>query len=425
MSEIILGLKAIKKSFEDTEVLKGISLSIERGEFITFLGASGCGKTTTLRIIAGLESPDAGRVYLNGQDVTDLEPNKRNVNTVFQNYALFPHMDVFSNVAYGLRLRKVPKKKIAERVREMLEMVQLSGYEKRMPSELSGGQRQRVAIARAVVNDPQVLLLDEPLGALDLQLRRQMQVELKRIQKRLGITFLYITHDQEEALNMSDRIVVMKDGRFEQIGTPDQVYYHPKTSYVARFVGTANIITGKLLKVEDGVAEILVDTERAQSMSAVPERTQSVSVSPERAQSMSAESERCAAGRKGPEDSMGSGNEKAADLRGAVPEGHAGGRVLATVTKEQLPYLSEGRPVTVAVRSENVLLSQEPGEGLKLSVIEKNFAGGMLRISLDGGSLGELTASRQGIDASFQPGDVVFASWQAEHGVIVDLDKGP
>lgn len=374
MSEIILGLKAIKKSFEDTEVLKGISLSIERGEFITFLGASGCGKTTTLRIIAGLESPDAGRVYLNGQDVTDLEPNKRNVNTVFQNYALFPHMDVFSNVAYGLRLKKVPKRKIAERVKEMLEMVQLSGYEKRMPSELSGGQRQRVAIARAVVNDPQVLLLDEPLGALDLQLRRQMQVELKRIQKRLGITFLYITHDQEEALNMSDRIVVMKDGRFEQIGTPDQVYYHPKTSYVARFVGTANIITGKLLKVEDSVAEILV----------APERTQSV-----------------------------------------ASEGCAGGKILAAVTEEQLPYLSEGRPVTVAVRSENVLLSQEPGEGLKLSVIEKNFAGGMLRISLDGGSLGELTASRQGIDSSFQPGDVVFASWQAEHGVIVDLDKGP
>lgn len=443
MSEIILGLKAIKKSFEDTEVLKGISLSIERGEFITFLGASGCGKTTTLRIIAGLESPDAGRVYLNGKDVTDLEPNKRNVNTVFQNYALFPHMDVFSNVAYGLRLRKVPKRKIAERVREMLEMVQLSGYEKRMPSELSGGQRQRVAIARAVVNDPQVLLLDEPLGALDLQLRRQMQVELKRIQKRLGITFLYITHDQEEALNMSDRIVVMKDGRFEQIGTPDQVYYHPKTSYVARFVGTANIITGKLLKVEDGVAEILVETERTQSMSAVPERTQSMSVVPERTQSVSVETagaqsmsaapertqsvapERRGAERKGPEDGMESENEKAADLRGAVPGGHAGGRVLATVTKEQLPYLSAGQPVTVAVRSENVLLSQEPGEGLKLSVIEKNFAGGMLRISLDGGDLGELTASRQGIDASFQPGDVVFASWQAEHGVIVDLDKGP
>ena len=242
MAEIILELEDIKKRFGDTEVLKGISLWIEKGEFITFLGASGCGKTTTLRIIAGLEDPDEGRVRLNGQDVTGREPNERNVNTVFQNYALFPHMDVYANVAYGLRLKKVPKKEIAERVKEMLEMVQLSGYEKRMPSELSGGQRQRVAIARAVVNDPQVLLLDEPLGALDLQLRRQMQVELKRIQKRLGITFIYITHDQEEAINMSDRIAVMNRGLLEQVGTPNEVYYHPRTSYVASFVGSANIL---------------------------------------------------------------------------------------------------------------------------------------------------------------------------------------
>ncbi len=394
MSEIILDLKNIEKSFEDTKVLRGISLSIERGEFITFLGASGCGKTTTLRIIAGLESPDEGRVCLNGQDVTDLEPNKRNVNTVFQNYALFPHMDVFSNVAYGLRLRKVPKKEIAERVKEMLEMVQLSGYEKRMPSELSGGQRQRVAIARAVVNDPQVLLLDEPLGALDLQLRRQMQVELKRIQKRLGITFIYITHDQEEALNMSDRIVVMQDGRFEQIGTPDQVYYHPRTSYVARFVGTANIITGKLIQAENGVAQILVED------AAVGEDPVGDAAARKAAQALTAQ----------------------------VPTAQApaakGGKVSATVTREQAPYLRPGQPVKVAVRSENMLLGRDPGEGLRLSVIEKNFAGGMLRISLDGGSLGELTASRQGIDSSFQPGDVVFVSWEAEHGVIVDLDGG-
>ena len=190
--KVILELEHITKSFGSTQVLKGISLSIKQGEFITFLGASGCGKTTTLRIIAGLETPDAGSVRLNGKDVTGLEPNQRDVNTVFQNYALFPHMDVFSNIAYGLKLKKVPKKEIAARVEEMLDLVQLSGYGKRMPSELSGGQKQRVAIARAVVNNPQVLLLDEPLGALDLQLRRQMQVELKRIQKRLGITFIYI-----------------------------------------------------------------------------------------------------------------------------------------------------------------------------------------------------------------------------------------
>ena len=253
-NETILELKNITKSFGDTQVLKGISLSIRQGEFITLLGASGCGKTTTLRIIAGLEAPDNGNVYLNGTDVTTLQPNERNVNTVFQNYALFPHMNVFSNIAYGLKLKKVPKQEITHRVEEMLELVQLAGYGTRMPSELSGGQRQRVAIARAVVNNPQVLLLDEPLGALDLQLRRQMQIELKRIQKRLQITFIYITHDQEEALNMSDRIAVMNQGTFEQIGTPNEVYYHPRTSYAARFVGTANLIPGRISRIEGQTA---------------------------------------------------------------------------------------------------------------------------------------------------------------------------
>lgn len=362
MAEMILELDGIKKSFGETHVLKGICLSIKKGEFITFLGASGCGKTTTLRIIAGLESPDEGCVRLNGKDVTALEPNRRNVNTVFQNYALFPHMDVFANIAYGLKLKRIPKKEIAQRVQEMLELVQLSGYEKRMPSELSGGQRQRVAIARAVINNPQVLLLDEPLGALDLQLRRQMQVELKRIQKRLGITFIYITHDQEEALNMSDRIVVMQNGQFEQIGTPNQVYYHPKTSYVARFVGTANIITGRLDAVNNGIARILVEEE-----------------------------------------------------------GRTPGRVQAIVPGQIAPLISAGQQVTVAVRSENLRLSKEAGEGLTLPVIEKNFAGGMLRISLDGGSQGELVCSRQGLDASFAPGDTVIADWAPEHGMLVDI----
>ena len=195
---------------------------------ITLLGASGCGKTTTLRIIAGLEQPDAGQVFLEGTDVTQLAPDKRDVNTVFQNYALFPHMNVADNIGYGLKLKKLPKKEIKTRVTKMLELVQLPGYEKRKPSELSGGQRQRVAIARALVNNPKVLLLDEPLGALDLQLRRAMQIELKRLQKKLGLTFIYITHDQEEAINMSDRIAVMNKGTFEQIGTPDEIYNHPK-----------------------------------------------------------------------------------------------------------------------------------------------------------------------------------------------------
>lgn len=241
MSDIILQLNKIEKSFEGTEVLKGIDLDIHRAEFITLLGASGCGKTTTLRIIAGLEIPDAGSVILEGRDITGLEPNKRNVNTVFQNYALFPHMTVEENVAYGLKIRKVPKTEIYQKVAEMLKLVQLEEYGKRRPDQLSGGQRQRIAIARAVANEPKVLLLDEPLGALDLKLRRQMQLELKRLQKQLGITFIYITHDQEEAINMSDRIAVMNQGVLEQVGTPNEIYYKPRTSYVADFVGNANI----------------------------------------------------------------------------------------------------------------------------------------------------------------------------------------
>lgn len=255
MSDSFLEIKNLTKSFTPGEVvLRGINLKIEKGEFVTLLGSSGCGKTTTLRIIAGLEQPDSGSVWLEGQDVTALEPNQRDVNTVFQNYALFPHMNVADNIGYGLKIRKVPKAEIKKKVKEMLELVQLEGYEKRKPSELSGGQKQRVAIARALANNPRVLLLDEPLGALDLQLRRAMQMELKRLQKKLGITFIYITHDQEEAINMSDRIVVMNQGRFEQIGTPDEIYNHPKTSYVAAFVGNANILKGETLGMNGTVA---------------------------------------------------------------------------------------------------------------------------------------------------------------------------
>ena len=253
MAEICLELRDIRKSFEkETDVLKGISLAIGKGEFITLLGSSGCGKTTTLRIIAGLETPDGGQVYLDGKDVTSLAPEARDVNTVFQNYALFPHMNVADNIGYGLKLKKTPKEEIRRKVKKMLELVQLPGYEKRKPSELSGGQKQRVAIARALVNNPKVLLLDEPLGALDLQLRRAMQIELKRLQKKLGITFVYITHDQEEAINMSDRIAVMNEGRFEQIGSPDEIYNHPRTSYVATFVGNANILRGRAAGTENG-----------------------------------------------------------------------------------------------------------------------------------------------------------------------------
>ena len=274
MSESFLELKNLKKSFAPGEaVLQGINLTIRQGEFVTLLGASGCGKTTTLRIIAGLEQPDSGSVWLEGQDVTALEPNLRDVNTVFQNYALFPHMNVADNIGYGLKIRKVPRAEIKKKVKEMLELVQLEGYEKRKPSELSGGQKQRVAIARALANNPRVLLLDEPLGALDLQLRRTMQLELKRLQKKLGITFIYITHDQEEAINMSDRIVVMNQGQFEQSGTPDEIYNHPKTGYVAAFVGNANILKGTVaeknghhIKVKLGDELASIDTEEKVNM---------------------------------------------------------------------------------------------------------------------------------------------------------------
>ena len=241
MTDTILSLENIEKSFDGEKILKNISLDIGRGEFITLLGSSGCGKTTTIRIIAGLETPDGGKVVLNGKDITALAPEKRDVNTVFQNYALFPHMNVEKNIGYGLRLKKMPQNEIKNEVKNALSLVQLEGFEKRNPSQLSGGQKQRVAIARAVVNKPSVLLLDEPLGALDLMLRRQMQTELKKLQKALGITFIYITHDQEEALNMSSRIVVMRNGKIEQTGTPSEVYDTPKTAFVAEFVGGANL----------------------------------------------------------------------------------------------------------------------------------------------------------------------------------------
>ncbi|MFC2583372.1 MAG: ABC transporter ATP-binding protein [Lachnoanaerobaculum saburreum] len=241
MTDTILSLENIEKSFDGEKILKNISLDIGRGEFITLLGSSGCGKTTTIRIIAGLETPDGGKVVLNGKDITALAPEKRDVNTVFQNYALFPHMNVEKNIGYGLRLKKMSQNEIKNEVKNALSLVQLEGFEKRNPSQLSGGQKQRVAIARAVVNKPSVLLLDEPLGALDLMLRRQMQTELKKLQKALGITFIYITHDQEEALNMSSRIVVMRNGKIEQTGTPSEVYDTPKTAFVAEFVGGANL----------------------------------------------------------------------------------------------------------------------------------------------------------------------------------------
>lgn len=364
MSGPFLELKNLKKSFTAGEaVLSGISLTIEKGEFVTLLGASGCGKTTTLRIIAGLEQPDEGSVWLEGQNVTNLEPNQRDVNTVFQNYALFPHMNVADNIGYGLKIRKVPKAEIREKVKKMLELVQLEGFEKRKPSELSGGQRQRVAIARALANNPRVLLLDEPLGALDLQLRRTMQLELKRLQKKLGITFIYITHDQEEAINMSDRIVVMNRGRFEQIGTPDKIYNHPKTSYVATFVGNANILKGSLVGMEGTVAlrreNVLIEEKEK--------------------------------GKTGTADTPDSIAEDA-DVR---TDRNSRQRTLSPSTRTWYPA----------------------------TVKEKNFAAGQLRVLLVLSDGTELTASRFGMNANIQPGQQVRWSFDPRDAVIVDRDE--
>jgi spermidine/putrescine transport system ATP-binding protein len=239
-------LERVTKSFGEVKAVDDLSLSFERGGFVALLGPSGCGKTTTLRMIGGFEEPTSGTVYLGEQNVTGLPPYKREVNTVFQNYALFPHMTIQDNVAFGLRERKVPKAEIAKRVPEMLELVELKGFEKRKPTQLSGGQAQRVALARALINHPRVLLLDEPLGALDLKLRKQMQLELKRIQTEVNITFIHVTHDQEEAMTMADRIAVMNQGRIEQIGPPAELYERPKTAFVAGFLGVSNLLNARV-----------------------------------------------------------------------------------------------------------------------------------------------------------------------------------
>lgn len=248
MQEIIIDLVDVSKNYNGTEALKNINLYIRKNEFVTLLGPSGCGKTTTLRIIGGFEKPSSGDVYFKGVKINDLPPYKRKVNTVFQKYALFPHMNVFENVAFGLKIKKMDKKIIEKKVKETLALVNLSGYEMRDIDSLSGGQQQRVAIARALVNEPEVLLLDEPLSALDQKLRKEMQIELKNMQKRLGITFVYVTHDQEEALSMSDTVVVMKDGTIQQIGTPIDIYNEPKNAFVADFIGESNIIDGVMLR---------------------------------------------------------------------------------------------------------------------------------------------------------------------------------
>ena len=252
-------LTGVSKRFRDVRAVDDISLEIKAGEFFSLLGPSGCGKTTTLRMLGGFELPTSGTIELRGVDVTTAPPDKRPVNMVFQSYALFPHLNVEDNVAFGLRRHKVKESEVRQRAADALELVHLSGYEKRKPNELSGGQQQRVALARALVNRPNVLLLDEPLGALDLKLRRSLQLELKRIQIEVGITFVYVTHDQEEALTMSDRIAVMNHGKVEQIGLPEELYEHPATRFVADFMGTTNLLKGSVAAIEGSVATIRLD----------------------------------------------------------------------------------------------------------------------------------------------------------------------
>ena len=243
--ENIIELKHITKNFDDNfTAVDDFNLEVQRGEFVTFLGPSGCGKTTTLRMIAGFEMPTEGEILLNGKDISKLPPNKRPINTVFQRYALFPHLNIYDNIAFGLKLKKLPKAEIEKKVKKALEMVDLEGFEDRRVQTLSGGQQQRIAIARSLVNEPEILLLDEPLGALDLKMRKEMQLELKGMHERLGITFIYVTHDQEEALTMSDKIVVMSEGRIQQIGTPEDIYNEPKNAFVADFIGESNIFNG-------------------------------------------------------------------------------------------------------------------------------------------------------------------------------------
>ncbi|NLY87180.1 MAG: ABC transporter ATP-binding protein [Clostridiales bacterium] len=253
MSELIR-LESIVKSYEGNVVLNGIDLSVSENEFVTLLGPSGCGKTTTLRLLGGFEKPDEGRILFDGKVITDMPANQRPINTVFQNYALFPHMNVGENIAFGLRVKNKPEQYIKDKIKYALKLVNLKGFETRKVDQLSGGQQQRIAMARAVVNEPKVLLLDEPLGALDLKLRQEMEYELVRLKKELGITFIYVTHDQEEALTMSDKVVVMNEGRIQQEGTPEEIYNEPENAFVADFIGDSNIVSGRM--VEDYLVKI-------------------------------------------------------------------------------------------------------------------------------------------------------------------------
>ena len=364
----LLQLSGIKKKFNNTEILKGLDLSVGSGEFVTLLGSSGCGKTTTLRIIAGLESADSGTVLIDGRDVTSLEPDKRGVNMVFQNYALFPHMNVEQNIGYSLKIKRVPKELINEEVGKALSLVRLSGFEKRKPDQLSGGERQRVAVARSVINKPKVLLLDEPLGALDLQLRRQMQHELKQLQKQLGLTFIYITHDQEEALAMSDTIAVMRDGLIEQAGSAKEIYSKPKSAYTAKFVGNANILCGKVKTVSN------------------------------------------------------LSSENGGKIR--ISFTHSAGSAEIDINENEINRnIQAGMQIMTAVREENITYLPLSHNGLSAVITEKSFSSGLLRISaLLDNCTEEVKSSIQGIESDLKTGDRVSVSWKPETAVLLERE---
>ena len=382
MSSPMIELEGVSRRFGEKLAVDDVSIEIAAGEFFSLLGPSGCGKTTTLRMIAGFEEPDGGRVILDGEDVTYTSPKKRNVNMVFQDYALFPHMTVAENVSFGLRLKKVPRAEIGPRVEEMLEVVRLGGLGDRRPAELSGGQRQRVALARALVNRPAALLLDEPLGALDLKLRREMQLELKRIQRTTGTTFVYVTHDQEEALTMSDRIAVMDSGRVQQLSDPKTLYEQPRTSFVADFIGTSNALSF-FVDHHDGEVATL---------------------------------------------------EPAADVRIAVRHECEVGQVLQiSVRPEKIRIRPEGESevLQISVRPEKIRLWAEganPPAAADHSrvvgvVVERVYLGSVSQtmVELAGGErLAVHELNDDDDESSLEPGSRVTLTWQARHSLVVE-----
>jgi spermidine/putrescine transport system ATP-binding protein len=361
LPDIDVRLERVTKQFGDVIAVDDMSLDISEGEFFSMLGPSGCGKTTTLRMIGGFEDPSAGTIYLGGRDVTDLPPYKRDVNTVFQSYALFPHLNVYENVAFGLRRRKVDKEEIDRRVRDTMKLVDLEGFEERKPPQMSGGQQQRVALARALVNRPKVLLLDEPLGALDLKLRKQMQLYLKRIQQEVGITFIYVTHDQEEAMTMSNRLAVMRGGHIEQLGAPEDVYENPATEFVASFLGASNMIEGEIKESRNGDTTVLLSTGST------------VTVPTER-----------------------------------VPA-DGGSRVKVGVRPEKISIRREGEPLAAGQNSVSGLLRMSTYIGVS----------NQYRIDGPGGTTLTVYVQNLGAEAVPSPGERVVLSWNPEHTFAV------